>query len=57
METETHATMEGTVVLYGVRSVTTVWKCFLWGPTPGYIRRVNTQPKVSQSRGQTELGS
>jgi hypothetical protein len=28
----THATMERTVVFYGVWSGTTMWKCFLWGP-------------------------
>jgi hypothetical protein len=28
----THATMEKTVVFYGVWSGTTMWKCFLWGP-------------------------
>jgi hypothetical protein len=26
-----HATIEGTVVFYGVWSSTTMWKCFLWG--------------------------
>jgi hypothetical protein len=28
----THATIERTVVFYGVSSGTTMWKCFLWGP-------------------------
>jgi hypothetical protein len=40
MATETHAAMEGTVVFYGVWSGTTIWKCFLWGPVPGYITKV-----------------
>jgi hypothetical protein len=31
-----HATVEGTVVFYGVWSGTTMWKCFLCGPFPSY---------------------
>jgi hypothetical protein len=31
-EPSLHATVEGTVVLYGVWYGTTMWKCFLWGP-------------------------
>jgi hypothetical protein len=37
LATDMHATMDGTVVFYGIWSGTTMWKCFLWGPVPGYI--------------------
>jgi hypothetical protein len=33
----THATMERTVVFYGVWSGTKMWKCFLCGLFTGYI--------------------
>jgi hypothetical protein len=38
--------MEGTVVLFVVWSGTTMRKCFLWGPIPGYITKDTSQPVV-----------
>jgi hypothetical protein len=47
MATDTNAIMEGTVVFYGVWSGTTMWKCFLWGPIPGYITKDTIGRKVT----------
>jgi hypothetical protein len=54
----THATMERTVVLYGVWSGTTMWKCFLLGPAQRlYKTRVFSEPVAvgSELRGQFQL--